>query len=368
MRAAWLEIDLEAYRANLRAVRAAVDAPLLAIVKGNAYGHGLVRIAGAALDAGCWGLGVGVAVEAIALRRAGVKGEIIVLGLSLPDEAGDIVEHDLHTVISSTAMADALAGAAWREGKPARVHVKVDTGMTRAGLDPEAAIDLCRRIWDLPGVELAGVMTHFAAADDPARAREQWELFQPICKFFSAWPHGRPRLHAANSACCLWFRQAALDLARPGIVTFGVLPADGEATLDVRPVLSLKARLVQVREVPAGRAVSYGGDFVTRRASRLAIAPVGYGDGLPWRLSNAGAALVRGELAPIRGRVCMDQVVLDVTQVPQAGVGDEAVFIGRQGDRERRVADLAREAGTIPYEVLTGLSVRLPRRYSETEA
>ncbi|HTE20484.1 MAG TPA: alanine racemase, partial [Armatimonadota bacterium] len=216
-----------------------------------------------------------------------------------------------------------------------------------------------------PHLALAGVVTHFASADedDLRDVEEQWTCFQPVLREVREWA-GDAVWHAANSAAALWFPPARLDWVRGGLLTYGVPPAPRPLPFPVEPVASLHARIVQVRDVPAGRSVSYGGTWTTTRPSRLALVPLGYGDGLPWALSNRGEALVRGTRVPIRGRVCMDQVVLDVTDVPAGAPvtpGDGVVFIGRQGEEHITVPEIAGHAGTIAYEVLTRLAARLPR-------
>jgi alanine racemase len=362
MRAAWLEVDLDAYRANVRALAEYAGTPVLAVVKANGYGHGIALIARAAVEAGCPGVAVALPEEGAELRAGGQPGRIVVLGLSLEEQADLLAEHELEPVVTRPQMLTVLSEAGRRRGEPVPVHVKVDTGMTRVGVEPEEALAFCGRTADDPHLRLAGVVTHFASAEDEdlSGVEAQWSRFEPLVaalRDFSA----PPVLHAANSAAGLWFPPARLDWIRGGLLTYGVPPAPRPLPFAVRPVASLKAKVVQVREVPAGRQVSYGGTWTTHRPSRLALVTVGYADGLPWALSNQGAALVHGRRAPIRGRVCMDQVVLDVTDHPPVAPGDEAVFIGRQGAEEITVGEIAALAGTITYEVLTRLSARLPR-------
>ncbi|MFN3649540.1 MAG: alanine racemase [Armatimonadota bacterium] len=362
MRAAWVEVDLGAYRANLRALSRHCDRPVLAVIKANGYGHGLHLTARAALEAGCPGVAVALPEEGAELRSAGHPGRILVLGLSLEEQADLLLEHRLEPVVTRPELLAALSAAARRHGRPVPVHVKVDTGMSRVGIEPEDAIAFCRRVVESPGLELGGVLTHFACADDEdlSVTEAQWERFRPVAEEVGRWKP-RPVLHAANSAAAIWFPPARLDWVRGGLVTYGVPPARRALPFPLRPVASVKARIVQVRELPAGRSVSYGATWTTERPSRLALAPIGYADGLPWALANRGSALVRGTRVPIRGRVCMDQVLLDVTDLPPVEVGEEAVFLGRQGDEEITAQEIADLAATIPYEVLTRLAARLPR-------
>ncbi|MBI3911296.1 MAG: alanine racemase [Armatimonadetes bacterium] len=381
MRSAWLEIDLNAYRANLVALREHCGVGLLAVVKANAYGHGLVPVARAALGVGAAALGVALPEEGADLRETGLESlhsaRIVVLGLTLPEQAPLLARYRLEPIISDVLVLPALGVASRKlsgrdQGTPLRVHVKVDTGMSRAGAPPEAALALCQAVEDAPDLQLAGLATHFASAEDEdlQSVREQWERFAPLVaavrKQCGAQPRGAgldPVCHAANSAAALWFPEARLDWIRPGLVTYGIPPAPRPMPFLPRPVLALKAHLVQVRHFPAGAAIGYGGTYRTSRPSRLAIAPVGYGDGLPWALGNRGHALIHGRRAPIRGRVCMDQVILDVTDISDVRPGDEAVFIGRQGEQEITVPEIARHVGTVTYEILTRLGARLPRVY-----
>ncbi len=365
MRAAWLELDLEAYRGNLRALAEYTGRPVLAVVKANAYGHGMVRMAQSALEvgeAGCCGVAVALPEEGAELRETGQTGRIVVLGLALEEQAGLLVEHNLEAVVTRPEVLEAFAEAAARTGRRARVHVKVDTGMSRVGVDPEEALAFCRRVRDTPSLDLAGVLTHFACAEeeDQASMREQWDRFEPLLRELQSWP-ARPLLHAANSAAALWFPPARLDWVRCGLVTYGVSPAPRPLPVPVRPVAALRGRVVQVREIPAGRSVSYGATWTAERRTRLALVPLGYGDGYPWALGNLGEAILRGQRVPIRGRVCMDQLLLDVTDLPPVEPGEVATFIGCQGDECISVENIADLAGTIPYEVLTRFAARLPR-------
>jgi alanine racemase len=362
MRAAWVEVDLGAYQRNLRALAAYAGCPVLAVVKANGYGHGLTLVAPAAIEAGCAGVAVALPEEGAELRAAGLTGRIVVLGLSLEGQATLLVENRLEPVVTRPEMARALSDAAREAGERVPIHVKVDTGMTRVGVEPEQALGFCRAIAEDPHLQLAGLVTHFASAEDEDLngVETQWERFVPLAREVKQWSPA-PVLHAANSAAALWFPPARLDWVRGGLLTYGVPPAPRELPFPVSPVASLQARIAQVREVPAGRAVSYGGTWKAPRSSRLALVPLGYGDGLPWALSNRGEALVMGRRVPIRGRVCMDQVVLDVTDLPPVQPGEIAVFVGRQREEQISVQEIAERAGTITYEVLTRLAARLPR-------
>jgi alanine racemase len=363
MRAAWLEIDCDAYRANLKALSTHSGRPVLAVVKANGYGHGMQLMAREALASGCCpGVAVALAEEGAELRSGGLPGCILVLGLTLEDEAGLLVAHNLDAVVTRSEMLHALNAAAWDQRKTAAVHVKVDTGMSRVGVEPEEALAFCREVRDLPHLRLAGVMTHFACADEPERpeTNRQWSRFEPLMRELAAW-EPRPSFHAANSPGALWFPDTGLDWVRAGIVTYGVNPGRAGLPFEARPVAALKGRVTQVKEIPAGRSVSYGGTWTAPRTTRLALVPLGYADGYPWTLSNRAEALIRGRRVPVRGRVCMDQLLLDVTALDPVAAGEEAVFLGRQGQESITAEELAAQAGTLSYEILTRWSARLPR-------
>jgi alanine racemase len=365
MRAAWLEIDLSAYQDNLRGIRALCGPTgVLAVVKANAYGHGLVEVARAARSAGCDGLAVALPEEGIELREAGIGGPILVLTPWASDQAGDLVRADLSPVVCGEPHVAALVRASRALRQRVAVHLKVDTGLSRAGVEPERAVTLCRQILDCSELRLAGVMTHFAAAcEDPESTREQWERFQPLIPPIRRMVTPAPVFHAANSAAALWHPAARLDLVRPGLVTYGVFPPSGPRSIGLRPVLSLLGRITQLRWVPPAARVGYGGEFVTERRTLLGIVPLGYADGLPWRVGSRARAIVRGHSVPVAGRISMDQVILDLTDAPGVDPGGVAVFIGRDAGEEITVSQIAEAAGTIPYEVLTRLSERLPRVY-----
>ncbi len=366
MRAAWLDIDLAAYQRNLRRLRDWCGTEILAVVKANAYGHGLVPVARAALAAGCWGAGVALPEEGAELRESGVSGRVVVLGLHLPDQADLVVEHGLESAVSSPGGVEALAAAARRGRGRAAVHVKVDTGMGRAGIEPEAAIALCHTVQSRPELRLAGLLTHFACSEaaDQAGTGEQWARFEPLVSAARGLGPDPLRAHACNSAAALWFPPARLDLVRPGLATYGVPPAGRMLPVRLAPVLALRGRITQVRDVPAGQPVGYGSTWKAPRPSRLALVPIGYGDGLPWPASGQLGALPRGRQVPVVGRISMDQVVLDLTGHPPPDLGDPVTFLGSDGGAAITAADLAAQAGTIPYEILTRLSPRLPRVYT----
>ncbi|MBI5304168.1 MAG: alanine racemase [Chloroflexi bacterium] len=370
LRPAWVEVNLQAIENNARRLKDILgrDTELMAMVKANAYGHGAIETARAAWRGGATWLGVYAAGEGIELRRAGIAAPILVVGPTLNEWMPGALAHNLTLAIFSFDHARALADIARVQHTRARVHVKVNTGMTRLGIEPEQANDFVRAIRDLGNLELEGVFTHFAVADETrefsiAYTREQLSKFNRVVdEFERAGIRVRYR-HAANSPASVRLPDARFNLARCGILIYGLDPSDEVARPEgFAPALSFKTRVAQVRAVPAGTYVSYGCAFRTERASRLAVLMVGYADGFR-RKPNYGAVLVRGARAPIVGRVCMDQTMIDVTDIDGVTEGDEVVLIGKQGAEEITAEHVARNLGTNNYETTTTISARVERRY-----
>lgn len=361
-------VDLAAIARNVRSIKALVGPAvrLMAVVKADAYGHGLVPVARAALAAGAERLGVALPEEGTALRAAGIRAPILVLGPTPPEQAEAVAAASLDQMVHSAALAEALSRAARKVRRRAAVHLKVDTGMGRVGVPVEEVGALARAVGRLPGLTLRGVMTHFAAADarDPTFAREQLRRFHAALG--SPELRGRPGLlrHAANSAATFALPEARLDMVRTGIALYGCPPSlEVPPPVALHPALTLETRVAQVRWVPAGGTISYGCTFVAPTRMRIAILPVGYGDGYPRAFSNRGVVLLRGKRAPVVGRVCMDMVMLDVTGIPDVGEGDSAVLLGAQGTEVISADSWAALADTISYEVLCGITARVPRLY-----
>jgi alanine racemase len=371
MRPTWLEVDLRALLGNYRAaVDLAAGGPVLAVVKGNAYGHGLVPVAWALVDAGAAFLGVATAGEGEALRKAGLTTPILLLGGYLPEEAPEIVALGLTPAVFAEDHVEPLAAAARARGTRLAVHLKVDTGMGRIGVPAADAPGLLRRLLDHPDLQVEGVFSHFAEADlanSPA-AREQLSLLLKVRAELGAAGEGIGYWHTANSAALMRRLFAGSDvpvLYRPGIMLYGHPPAAGfDVPVPLTPVGTWKARVIQVKRVPAGTPVSYGRTFVTARESVIATLPLGYADGYPRHLSNRGHMLLQGVPVPVAGRVCMDMTMVDVTDLPRpVAVGDEAVVMGAQGSAEISATAIAEACGTIAYDILCAVSERVPRRY-----
>ena len=365
------EIDLAAIRANLSAIHARLGdcTPVMAIIKADAYGHGAVRVAHA-IDDLVAAYGVAVADEALELREAGIKKPILILGYVEPCRYRELVRNHISPAIFSFEAAAALSEAAVLERREAILHLAVDTGMTRIGFHPtDESIAVIRRIAALPSLYIEGMFTHFACADmaDKTSARRQHDLFVDFCGRVSHAGICVPIYHCSNSAGIMEFEDAHMDMVRAGIILYGLYPSDevDQSVLKLQPALSLRARITHVQHVPAGTGISYGSTFVTKRDSVIATVPVGYADGWPRALSNKGRVLVRGQFAPIAGRVCMDQFMIDVTDIPGVRPGDVATLIGRDGANEIPIEEPAALAGSFQYELPCVLSKRIPRRYLE---
>jgi len=338
----------------------------MAVVKANAYGHGAVEVSRALIRQGIARLAVVSIDEGITLRQAGITGPIVVLGPLFPHQVDDLFAHRLMPVISDTAIIPALAKRAATLQTPYPVHVKVDTGMGRLGLAADDSIERLTIERLPPCLYLEGLMTHFADADGATgdQTQRQLALFTHVLTTLAARGIQAPLVHAANSGGAVRVSDAQFSLVRPGIMLYGyhTLPKTVPAP-DLKPVLTLKTCVAQLRTVPAGGTVSYNATFVAKRATRVAVLPIGYADGYNRRLSNRGEVLVQGRRAKVIGLVCMDMVMVDVTDIPGVAVGDDVIVIGRQGQDEITAADLAEWTGTIPYEILCSIGPRVPRLY-----
>ncbi len=375
----WAEIDLAAVARNVRNLKSLIghNCSLMAVVKANGYGHGMVPIARAALENGAAALGVSRFEEALALRREGLSAPILILGATPAKHFSDLIRNDFRQTIWSLAEAAELSRAAVAAGKKIRVHLKVDTGMGRLGLTaapaghPEVlseAIRETRAIADLPGLILEGAYTHFAAADAPDKryTREQLQVFSSFLDGLDKEAGLAPQQrHAANSAAIIDLPDSHFDLVRAGLAIYGLYPSShvNREKAGLVPAMSLKTRIIQVKKVPADFTVSYGATYTTPRPTTLAVVPVGYADGYNRLLSSRGTMLVGGRRVPVVGRVCMDLTVLDVGACDKVAVGEEAVVFGRQGGAEITVDEIAAELDTINYEIVSTVAERVPRVY-----
>ena len=365
-------VELRAALENLESLKKGLmpETKILAVIKANAYGHGAVQLAKklASLEY-VFGYAVATVEEALQLRRNNLHKPILILGYTFPDCYEKLVAEDIRPTIFRQDMAVSLSEEALRQGKKLKVHIKVDTGMSRIGIFPDdTGLAFVKQVMDMPGLEIEGIFTHFARADekDKTSALEQFERFTSFTKRLEEELSLEvPLKHCANSAAIMELPETGLDLVRAGIALYGLWPSeemDKDRTA-LHPLFSLYSHLVYVKTVPAGTPVSYGGIYVTDKKRRIATVPVGYGDGYPRGLSEKGEVLVRGKRAPILGRVCMDQFMVDVTDIPEAGEGDLVTLVGVDGTECITMEELGTLSGRFNYELACDLGSRIPRVY-----
>jgi len=365
-RPTWAEIDLGAIDHNYRQVRKIVGKGIniMAVVKANGYGHGTVEVSSVLERAGVNYLGVATTDEAIRLRDHGITVPILILGSVLPYEVPVAVEKDITLSLSGEELLDAIRLQA-ASGRRVRVHVKVDTGMGRVGVWHENALDFVKRVSDEKGIILEGIYTHFSSAGrDDFFTNYQIEAFEKLLSELEKNWIKIPLKHAANSIATVDFRRSHLNLVRPGLIIYGMYPKHTFPKLiKLKPALALKTRIVFIKDTPPGRSISYGRTFITQKYTRIATLPIGYADGYGRKLSNKAEVLVKGQRARVIGKVTMDQTMIDISGINGVKIGEEVVLIGRQGMNEIRAENLARMAESIAYEVVCGISNRVPRIY-----
>ncbi len=370
----WVEVDLDILDANLDAIRRDIGAEreILLVVKADAYGHGAVEVARAAAARGVRQFGVATLHEGIQLRDAGLTADIWVLSPLLPSEIPEALAHHLEPTLPSLDFARELSASMREGGGPVRVHVEIDTGMGRTGVDATEAVDFLTAVDALPGLRVGSVYTHFPDADgqDLGFARNQVARFHEVLAALEARGLRPPHVHAANSAGMLRLPEGRFDLVRPGLAAYGTAPpnAVSPAALGLKPAMAFRSRLVQVRRMREGRSISYGRTFTTARESLIGVVPVGYGHGYSWLCSNRGSMLVGGRRAPIVGRVTMDLTMVDLTDLaletgrtPQPG--DPVVLFGTGDGGSIPIEELAGWSETLPYEVLCTIGKRVTRVY-----
>ena len=374
------EIDLDAVAANTRELRRITrpEARLLVAVKANAYGHGLVAVARQALGSGADALGVARMPEALLLRDAGIDAPVLIFGFTPPSNVEALVRHDLIQTVYAPETAKAYAEGIGKTGGRLKVHLKVDTGMGRLGILPDSrryvepgmsvsdhAVREVLAIAGLKELTLEGIFTHFASSDsaDKRFAEEQFGTFMAFLDQLKRSGIEFELRHAANSGAVIDMPHTHLDMVRAGVSLYGLYPSDEveKSRIDLIPVMTLKARIVHLKKVPAGFPVSYGMTHTTPSPTVIATVPVGYADGFNRRLSNRGHMLVRGQKAPIVGRVCMDLTMIDVGHIPGVAVEDEVVILGRQANEAITADDLASQLETINYEITSAITARVPR-------
>ena len=341
---------------------------MIGVVKADGYGHGSVPVA-MAVDPYVRGFAVATVEEGVILRRHGIGKMILVLGVTHPDQYEELIRYQIRPTVFTLRQAERLSELACREGVRAKLHLAVDTGMSRIGMEPdEASAEMVLSMSRLPGIEIEGMFTHFAGADerDKESARAQLAAYLNFSELLKSRGIEIPLKHCSNSAGIVeGLPSNSLDLVRAGISIYGLYPSDevDRETVHLTPVMELKSRISYIKTIRPGTPVSYGGTFVARRPTRIATIPVGYGDGYPRSLSSRGSVLIRGRRAPILGRVCMDQFMVDVTDIPEAEEEDEVTLIGRDGGDQISVEELARLGGGFHYELICDLGKRVPRVY-----
>ena len=371
----WATVDLDVFLRNLEAIRGNLkrDVPIISVIKADGYGHGATALAREmeTLDY-VGGYAVATVEEGILLRRSGIRKGILILGYTFPDSYEDIARYDLSATVFTEEMAEQMNRAALSCKKRIRVHVAVDTGMSRIGVWPdETGAAFVSRLTELGGLELAGLFTHFARADetDKTAARAQLSSFLHLIELVQKRGIRIPYCHCSNSAGILELPEANLDAVRAGIILYGLWPSEevDRQRVPLEPILSLHSRIAFIKELGAGREISYGGTFRTTGLTRVATVPVGYADGYPRQLSNRGEVLICGKRARILGRVCMDQFMADVTDIPEAAIGSLVTLIGGQeGSRERiTMEELGALSGRFNYELACCLGRRVPRIYKK---
>lgn len=361
-----LIIDLDAIRHNIRAVHERAGVPVMAIIKADAYGHGAVEIA-RHIDGDCAFFGVSSILEALELRQAGIEKPILILGYTPVAAFPEAIRQGIRPAIFRYEDALALSQAATALGMTAKFHIAVDTGMSRIGFQvtPEEA-DICARIAALPNVEAEGLFSHLATADcaDLTRARHQAALFDQFDEMLRSRGVTIRLRHLDNSAGVMNFH-CKYELVRSGIVTYGMYPSTevDPSVLDLRPALRWESRITHLKTLEPGREIGYGGTYTTTRPTRVATVPVGYADGYRRNLSGRFYVLIRGKKAPILGRICMDQMMVDVTEIPDAALNDTVVLVGKSGDLNISVEEIAAQGDSFNYEFVCGISRRVPRVY-----
>lgn len=363
------EIDLDAIGHNIKEIRGKLKkgTKLMAVVKADGYGHGAFEVSQMCLYSGADMLAVATCEEGVALRKNNVFVPILILGYTVENCLEDVVLNDLTQTVFSYELAKQVSDTAQRLGKVANVHLSVDTGMSRIGFLPcEESLDEIDRIFELPALNITGIFTHFSTADekDKSFTKKQFERFLYMTEGIEKRGHKGLIRHCANSAAIIDMPELQLDMARAGIIIYGMLPSNEVGRgLDLQPAMSIKTHVSYVKELPEGVGVGYGRTYYTNKHTRIATIPIGYADGYSRQLSNRARVIVNGEYAPVIGNVCMDQMMIDVTHIENVKMGDEVIIMGRDGNKSVTAEELGSLMGTINYEVVCGIGKRVPRVY-----
>lgn len=369
-RPTWADVDLRAIEHNYIQVKrmAGKDVQMMVVVKANAYGHGTVEVARVLEGLGVNYLGVATTDEAVRLRDHGVKTPVLILGPILPEEVGIAKDRDISITLCSREILNEIRKLADRD-EPGdvrvKVHVKIDTGMGRIGVWHEDALAFVKEVANEKNISLEGIYMHFSSAGrDEFFTNYQMESFERLLAALEKNWIKIPLRHAANSIATVDYKRARLNLARPGLIIYGMYPKHTFPKLiKLKPALTLKTKIVFLKDIPPGRSISYGRTYITQRHTKIATLPIGYADGYHRGLSNKAQVLVRGQYASVVGKITMDQTMIDVGHIKGARIGDEVVLMGKQGKNEIRTEKLARLAGTIAYDFICGISNRVPRIY-----
>lgn len=363
-------INLDAIRYNISQVKSRLhkDTKLMVIVKADAYGHGAVAVTKALENGLADAFGVAIIEEAIELRKAGIKKPILILGYTSKEQFDLVVSYDVIQTVYQYEMAQYLANEAIKQGKTAKIHIKIDTGMSRLGFaDTMETVNTIKKISALKGIQIEGIFSHFATADekDKSSASDQIKRFDEFYKLLENEGIHIPIRHMSNSAGMIEFSQAQYEMVRCGILTYGLYPSDevNQSFIDIIPAMELKTHVVYIKEVPAGTGISYGLTYITKRKTKVATIPVGYADGYSRNLSNTGQVIIRGKYAPIIGRICMDYFMVDVTDIENVSQGDTVTLLGKDGNCEISVERLAEWSHSFPYEIICTVGKRIPRIY-----
>ena len=368
----WAEVDLDAIAHNIKEIRKITNpnAKIMAVVKADAYGHGFLEVAKTLLENGADRLAVAVLQEGKQLRSRGVTVPILILGASGEEAVEDLINFDITPSVFTYEFSKALSYEAERKEKVTKIHIKIDTGMSRigflAGEDNEEIVDEIIKISKLPYIEIEGIFSHFATSDeyDKSYTLLHYGRFMDVCNRLEEKGLNIPIKHICNSAAIMMYPEMHLDMVRPGVILYGMYPSDevDKSRLDLIPAMTLKSTITHIKEVEPGRGVSYGKEYITDKKTKIATVPIGYADGYLRKLAKHGKMIVDGVKVPIIGRICMDQCMIDVTNVHNIDKGDEVIIFGREGVT---VDDLAEWLETINYEVSCVIGKRIPRIYTK---
>lgn len=363
-------IDLDAICHNINEVKRVVgpEVKVMPVIKADGYGHGAVPIAKELNKIGVDAFAVAILEEGITLRNHGIQQPIVILGYTSEYQYSSLIQYEIEPTVFCYEMAESLSKIASALGKDAKVHIKLDTGMNRIGFKPtKESLEVVKKISKLPNIKIEGIFTHFACADevDKTSAKKQKAEYDKFIVWLLEEGIDIPVKHVSNSAAIIDMDDWRMDMVRSGIITYGLYPSEEVAknVLELRPALELKTHIVHIKEIEAGEGISYNHTFITKRKTKVATIPVGYADGYPRALSSKGRVLIRGQYAPIIGRICMDQFMVDVTEIENVSVMDDVTLIGMDGNRQISVEEIANITGTINYEIVCDISKRVPRVY-----